>query len=97
MLDVLPIQPQRQNVTACRRDMSYDASMNPPTAEKYANKYVRLTPERNAWNGNFSEDYQETIDEHARQGWRFVQAFAPAVFLKGSSKFVDLIFEKRAS
>ena len=40
---------------------------------------------------------ENVIDEQARQGWRFVQAFAPAVVGYGASKYVDLIFEKRVS
>ena len=77
--------------------MSYDATMNPPTTEKYTYKYVRFPLKGGSWNGKFAEDYQGTIDEHAQQGWRFVQAFAPAVLGYGASKFVDLIFEKRVS
>ena len=63
--------------------------------EKFSYKYVRIKLRGGTWNGQFDSEYQNSIDEHAAQGWRFVQAFAPAVAGYGSARFVDLIFEKR--
>ncbi len=45
--------------------------------------------------GQASPEYRQTISEHAVEGWRFVQAFAPAVGVYGSSGVVDLIFERQ--
>ena len=42
----------------------------------------------------FSRDYRNEIDRHAREGWRFVQALAPSVGLRGHSNDADLILEK---
>ena len=36
----------------------------------------------------------ETVERYARMGWRFVQAFAPSVGSYGTSRYVDLIFER---
>ena len=44
----------------------------------------------------FTPDYQQDIDQMARQGWRFVQAFAPSVEMYGVSTYADLIFERTA-
>lgn len=42
-----------------------------------------------------NEDYHDVIEEHARNGWRLVQIFAPAISGYGAAKFYELIFEKR--
>jgi Domain of unknown function (DUF4177) len=34
--------------------------------------------------------YQDTVQEHAREGWRLVQVFAPGV----AAKYYELIFER---
>lgn len=65
--------------------------------EKYEYKFVRVKLEGGTWSGKFDDEYQREINEHAENGWRFVQGFAPAVMGYGASKFVDLIFEKRIS
>ena len=53
--------------------------------------YVRATT-----GGLFSEsDYKQLIDQHSKDGWRFVTAI-PAKFVGyGVIKEVDLVFEKR--
>lgn len=40
------------------------------------------------------EDYQELIRQHAQEGWRFVQIFAPGTKGSGSVEYFELIFEK---
>lgn len=57
---------------------------------QYEYKYVRIKVKMGFW-GNFSTAYQEEIARHAREGWRFVQAFAPATQAFGNC---DLIFER---
>ncbi|OTX92896.1 hypothetical protein BK726_08065 [Bacillus thuringiensis serovar londrina] len=44
-----------------------------------------------------AEDYQEIIQEHARDGWRFVQIVAPTIGSSGQPEYFDLIFEKKIS
>ena len=41
-----------------------------------------------------SEDHQEIIRQHAGEGWRFVQIFAPGTKGSGSVEYFELIFEK---
>ena len=38
--------------------------------------------------------YQEVVHEHAREGWRLVQIFAPGVAAFGAAKYYELIFER---
>ena len=41
-------------------------------------------------------DYREIIRDHAKNGWRLVQIFAPTVSVidGGTSNYFELIFEK---
>lgn len=64
---------------------------------RYEYKFVRLGE---GWMGvkkSAREEYQQVIHEHARQGWRLVQIFAPAIAGYGAAKFYELIFEKAVS
>ena len=63
-------------------------------SKRYECKYVRVKLQVSWFTGRFSEEYQREINTHARKGWRFVQAFAPAVFGFGASSYTDLIFER---
>jgi len=40
------------------------------------------------------EDYKKIIETHSKEGWRFVQIFAPATKGYGSAAYFELIFEK---
>ncbi|PFD38172.1 hypothetical protein CN285_19035 [Bacillus cereus] len=44
-----------------------------------------------------AEDYQEIIQEHARDGWRFVQIFTPPIGGSSHPEYLELIFEKKIS
>ncbi|WP_028560524.1 DUF4177 domain-containing protein [Paenibacillus pinihumi] len=39
-------------------------------------------------------NYQDVIEEHAREGWRFVQLLAPGMAINGVGSYYDLIFER---
>lgn len=38
--------------------------------------------------------YEAVVHEHARDGWRLVQIFAPGVAAFGAAKYYELIFER---
>ena len=40
------------------------------------------------------ETYQGVVEEHAANGWRLVQIFAPGIAAFGAAKYYDLIFER---
>ena len=41
--------------------------------------------------------YQRIVHEHARDGWRLVQIFAPGVAAFGAAKYYELIFERETA
>jgi hypothetical protein len=40
------------------------------------------------------ESYQDIVHEHAADGWRLVQIFAPGIAAFGAAKYYELIFER---
>ena len=38
--------------------------------------------------------YEAIVHEHARDGWRLVQIFAPGVAAFGAARYYELIFER---
>jgi hypothetical protein len=40
------------------------------------------------------ETYQESVHQHAAEGWRLVQVFAPGLSAHGSASYFELIFER---
>jgi hypothetical protein len=62
--------------------------------QKYEYKFVRLGE---GWLGAKKKGikgYQEAVHQHARDGWRLVQVFAPSFGAYGVSKYVELILER---
>ena len=62
----------------------------------YQYERVRIKVRAGFIENHLEEDYMETVERYARMGWRFVQAFAPSVGSYGTSRYVDLIFERVA-
>jgi hypothetical protein len=64
----------------------------------YEYKFVRLGEYRGAALFGVSDKarnaYEEVVHEHARDGWRLVQIFAPGVAAFGAAKYYELIFER---
>ena len=64
----------------------------------YEYKFVRLGEYRgSAWFGVSDKArgaYADVVHEHAREGWRLVQIFAPGVAAFGAAKYYELIFER---
>ena len=44
-----------------------------------------------------NSNYKEIIAAKAKEGWRFVQIFAPATSGYGSASYFELIFEKKVN
>jgi hypothetical protein len=62
---------------------------------RYEYKFVRL---REGWLSVRKEaklEYQKAVHEHAAEGWRLVQVFAPPVGLYGAAGYYELIFERQ--
>ncbi|MDX9972968.1 MAG: DUF4177 domain-containing protein [FCB group bacterium] len=62
--------------------------------KRYEYTYARVKVRGSFFGGSFPKDYQRIIDDYAREGWRFVQAYAPATAGYGLSALCDLIFER---
>jgi hypothetical protein len=65
------------------------------TNQKYEYKFVR--PGK-GWLGvkrSATPQYQQIVTEHAQQGWRSVQIFAPSIAAYGVAKYFELIFERQ--
>lgn len=62
--------------------------------QRYEYKFVRLgegwlTVRRDAKDG-----YRQVVEEHARDGWRLVQIFAPGIGGYGAAKYYELVLER---
>ena len=40
------------------------------------------------------EDYHQIVEDHAKEGWRLFQLFAPPMSGTGWASFLELIFER---
>ncbi|MCH1624148.1 DUF4177 domain-containing protein [Fredinandcohnia quinoae] len=58
----------------------------------YEYKFVKI--ELSTWSSKPKEGYQDIIQQHGKEGWRFVQIFAPAIKGYGSAAYFELIFER---
>lgn len=43
------------------------------------------------------QGYENIVQEHARDGWRLVQIFAPGIAAFGAAKYFELIFERETA
>lgn len=62
--------------------------------QKYEYKFVRLGEGWFEVKRTAIKGYQNMIEDHAREGWRFIQVFAPSLGVYGVSKYIELIFER---
>ena len=61
---------------------------------KYEYKFVRLGEGWLSARRTAEIEYQEQIRQHARDGWRLVQVFAPGTGAYGAAKYYELILER---
>lgn len=60
----------------------------------YKYEFVKIELKSGFVRAKPKEDYHETINSYAKNGWKFKQIFAPATSGYGSSSYFELIFEK---
>lgn len=58
-------------------------------------KFVRLGEGFLGVRREARDTYQDVVHQHAREGWRFVQIFAPGTGAYGSAKYYEIIFERQ--
>ncbi len=61
----------------------------------YSYKYVKVKLSKGMPPKKPEEDYHMIIEEYAKQGWRFVQIFAPVVDAGPFAAYYEIIFEKK--
>ena len=62
--------------------------------QKYEYKFVRIGEGWLSVRRKGVDEYQKVIKEHARDGWRLVQVFAPSLGAYGASKYFEIILER---
>ena len=62
--------------------------------QRYEYKFARLGEGLLGVRSSAKEQYQQVIHDHARDGWRLVQIFAPGTGGYGAAKYFELIFER---
>jgi hypothetical protein len=67
--------------------------------QRYEYKFVRLGEYGGSAIFGVSDKvrnaYEDVVHQHARDGWRLVQIFAPGVAAFGAAKYYELIFERQ--
>jgi hypothetical protein len=66
--------------------------------KRFEYKFVRIGEGRTSAifgvQGRARTTYEQVVHEHAHEGWRLVQIFAPGVASFGAAKYFELIFER---
>jgi len=62
---------------------------------RYEYKFVRIGEGWWSVRTAAKAEYQKVIREHAEDGWRLVQVFAPGIGAYGRATFYELIFERQ--
>ena len=64
--------------------------------KQYEYKFIRIGEGCLGVKSNADAEYQQVIQEHALDGWRLVQVFAPSIGSYGCSKYFEVILEREA-
>ncbi len=65
--------------------------------QKFEYKFVRLGEGLLSARKEARSNYQAQVQQHARDGWRLVQIFAPGVGAYGAAKYYELVLEREIS
>jgi len=61
---------------------------------KYEYKFEKVDLKSGLIEAKPKQEYHDIIDQHAQDGWRFVQIFAPSTISYGRASYFELIFER---
>ena len=61
---------------------------------KYEYRFVRIGEGWLCARSKADKEYQQVIQDHARDGWRLVQVFAPSMGVYGAAKYFEVILER---
>jgi hypothetical protein len=62
--------------------------------QQYEYLFVRVGEGLLFVGGAAEREYQRIIRDHARDGWRLVQIFAPSTGAYGASKYYEIVLER---
>jgi len=62
---------------------------------RYEYKFVRVNLKAGVHTDTPKADYQNIVHDHAKEGWRLFQIFAPATSGTGWASYIELIFERQ--
>jgi hypothetical protein len=62
--------------------------------QRYEYKFVRIGEGWLAARREAKRGYREVVEEHAREGWRLVQIFAPGTGAYGAAKYFEVVLER---
>jgi hypothetical protein len=62
--------------------------------QKYEYKFVRIGEGWLSAKSRAIGEYQQIIQDHAREGWRLIQVFAPGMGGYGAAKYLEIILER---
>ena len=66
--------------------------------QEYEYKFIRLGEGWQLVKKEARESYRSVIEQHAVDGWRLVQIFAPGIGAgQGAAKYFEIILERRVS
>jgi hypothetical protein len=64
---------------------------------KFEYRFIRLGEGLLSARSEARHGYQAQVQQHAREGWRLVQIFAPGVGAYGAAKYYELVLEREIS
>ena len=64
---------------------------------RYEYKFVRVDLKPGFRTDSPMEDYRKIVEDHAKEGWRLFQLFAPPMSGTGWASYIELIFERAQS
>lgn len=65
--------------------------------QEYEYKFVRLGEGWLCAKSSAEQEYREQIRQHAQDGWRLVQIFAPGMGAYGRAKYYELVLERKVA
>jgi len=71
-------------------------AMEKSMKQKYEYKFVRIGEGWFSAKSKAIGEYQQIIQEHAREGWRLVQVFTPSMGAYGAAKYFEIILERES-
>jgi hypothetical protein len=62
--------------------------------QRFEYKFVRIGEGWFSAKSKAIREYQQVIQDHAQDGWRLVQVFAPSMGAYGAAKYFEIILER---